>query len=591
MQTGKRWNIALPSPAAQALADRLRTSPLIAQILINRGLVDADECARFLSPSLKYLHEPSLIPGITQAAARIVQAIHQRQKVIIYGDYDVDGITATATLWHAIRLLGGQAEYYIPHRLDEGYGLNSEAIAQICADGAGLIISVDCGITALAEADLARERGVDLIITDHHEWRWSNVGGLARPILPRAHTIVHPRLGPDGTPATCTYPNPNLCGSGVAFKLAWAIGQAHGSAPRVSDSFRSFLIEATALAALGTVADVVPLTGENRMLVHFGLGGLKESRLLGIRALIESAGLTGRKLDSYHVGFLLAPRLNACGRMGHAREAVEMLTTADAARAGEIATYLEQQNRQRQELEKQIFEQATRQVIELGMDKEDWRGIVLAAEGWHAGVIGIVASRIVGRFNKPTIMVSLSNGHGHGSGRSIPGFHLARALGACGEHLETHGGHEMAAGLRLQSGKLEQFRRAFREYAAGELTPEMLTPELRIDAVAALRQINVPLVLDLARLGPFGTANPRPLIACMNVELAAAPRRVGRSGDHLQFVVRQDGTSIKCIAFNHGHLFERLAPGARLNLAAEPTINEYNDRRDVQLEVKDVQLV
>ena len=272
MHRPKRWIIASRSEAAEPLADSLKTSPLIAQMLINRGLTDADAGRKFLSPSLKDLHEPDQIGNLKQAAERMVRAIGDHEKIVIYGDYDVDGITATAILWHAIRLLGGQVEYYIPHRLEEGYGLNAEAIAAICDAGAKLIVTVDCGITAIAEAKVAYERGVDLIITDHHDWRTE---------LPKCLTIVHPRLGFGGT--VSTYANPYLCGAGVAFKLAWAIGQAHGGTLRVNEPYRRFLIEAIALAALGTIADVVPLVGENRILAHFGPAGSNRANSLESR--------------------------------------------------------------------------------------------------------------------------------------------------------------------------------------------------------------------------------------------------------------------------------------------------------------------
>ncbi len=584
MQSTRRWIITEPMEAAAELAHSLRTSPVIAQILINRGLGEPQPAFEFLNPNLKLLHDPRLMPNLERAARRIEQAIRRQQRMVIYGDYDVDGITATSILWHAIRRLGGQADYYIPHRIDEGYGLNSEAITQLCDSGAELIITVDCGVTAIDQAEICRRRGVDLIISDHHEWRESHETGA--PMLPECHAIVHPRLPtPDGP---SPYPNPNLCGAGVAFKLAWGIGQMHNNADRVSQEFREFLVEALSLAALGTIADVVPLTGENRVLAHFGLLGLKRSSLVGIRALIESAGLTGQSLDAYHVGFLLAPRLNACGRMGHAREAVEMLTRADAARAKQIASDLESQNRARQAIERKIFEEAMEQAVRNGYDRQDCRGVVLAAEGWHAGVIGIVASRVVGRLNRPAIMISLADGHGHGSARSISGFHLAKALDACREHLETCGGHEMAAGLRLAETKLDAFRQAFMDHAARQITPDMLIPELRLDCAVRLGQITEALVNDLKRLGPFGTANRRPLICCPDVELAAAPRRVGKTGEHVQMLVKQNGATMKCVAFNRPDLADALKPGDRIDLAGEPGINEYNGYRNVELQLADV---
>jgi single-stranded-DNA-specific exonuclease len=608
MHRPKRWNLVPPHPAAEQLAASLRTSPLIAQILLGRGVAEPEDCRRFLRPSLGDLHKPVELANLTRAAERVARAIRDGQRIVIYGDYDVDGITATAILWHAIRVLGGTADFYIPHRIDEGYGLNADAITQICDQGAGLIISVDCGITAIEQAKVACARGVDLIITDHHEWRESEVGGgvlgvgsqsaadSSNPLHPTPHsplprlpdcfTIVHPRLPSDGS---APYPNGALCGAGVAFKLAWGIGQAMSGAERVSEAFRAFLIDATALAALGTIADVVPLVGENRALAHFGLNGLRQSKLVGLRALIASAGLTGQSLDSFDVGYKLAPRLNACGRMGHARQAVELLTTTDEARAAEIAEWLETQNRQRQAMERKIVDEAVAQVTDLGLDRDGQCAIVLGHADWHPGVIGIVASRIVDRYHRPAVMVALSNGHGQGSGRSIAGFHLARALHACAAHLETYGGHEMAAGLRVRTEKFEAFRGAFCEYARSAITPEQLVPELRLDAVAELHQITAAVVHDLHRLGPFGHGNRRPLLCCRDLRVAAPPRRVGKSGDHLQVLVRQGNHSLKCIAFGYGPIDTHLQPGTAIDLAVEPTLNEFNGRCNVELQVKDIQ--
>jgi single-stranded-DNA-specific exonuclease len=359
-------------------------------------------------------------------------------------------------------------------------------------------------------------------------------------------------------------------------------------ADRVSDEFRAFLLNAMALAALGTIADVVPLVGENRILAHQGLVGLRESKLVGLRALIASAKLTGQALDSFDVGFKLAPRLNACGRMGHARLAVEMLTTDDERKAGEIATYLEQQNRARQAIERKILQQAVEQVAERKLDADGSCAIVLGREEWHAGVIGIVASRLVDRYHRPAVMVALNNGHGQGSARSIAGFHLAKALEACTEHLEGHGGHEMAAGLKVLTEKFPDFQAAFCAHAKSLISPEQLVPELRLDVVADLRQITHALVADLARLGPFGQGNRRPLLCLRGVTVAAPPRRVGKSGDHLRLVVRQGETSLKCIAFGYAPLDAKLAPGTTIDLAVEPSINEFNGRSSVELQVRDV---
>lgn len=579
MYRPKRWKLDPPDSAAAELAQRLKVSPIVAQLLLNRGISDFDNAQAFLRPSLLALADPSIIPGLTAAAGRIAKAIRDREKIVIYGDYDVDGITATSILWHGITLLGGEVSTYIPHRIEEGYGLNSEALLQIIDAGAKLIVTVDCGITAIEPAQLARERNVDLIITDHHHWHGDP------PILPDCHAIVHPRL-PSAGPV---YPNPHLCGAGVAFKLAWGIGQSIGGAARVSDSFRGFLLEATALAALGTIADVVPLIGENRVLAHFGLSGLTQSKLTGIRALIESASLTGKSLDTYDVGFLLAPRLNACGRLGHAALAVEMLTTATEAKAREIAVYLEAQNRQRQSVEKQILEQALAQIESNGWAKDSNRALVLAAEGWHAGVIGIVASRIVDRYCRPTVMIALSGNQGQGSARSIPGFHLANALESCSQHLLAYGGHEMAAGLKIDSAHVAEFRQAFCQAADSLITDEMLIPQLRVECSANLPEITETLVTDLQRLGPFGHGNRKPTLCLDRAIVAGNPRRVGKTGDHLQLTIKQKRQTMRCIAFGAGEMAESLASGSEIRLAVEPTINEFNGRRSVELQVKDFQ--
>lgn len=595
MHRPKRWIIAPPHAQAEDLAGRLRTSTVIAQVLLNRGIFDAEECTKFLSPSLKCLHDPALMPNLKKAAERVARAITAKEKIVVYGDYDVDGITATSILWHAIKLLGGEVDWYIPHRIDEGYGLNAGALAEIIERGAKVVITVDCGVTAIEPAKVAKERGVDLIITDHHEWH----EGDGNPQFPDCFTIVHPRLKEDDAGNDCAYPNGALCGAGVAFKLAWGIGvAASGGSPRVSQPFREYLVEATALAALGTIADVVPLVGENRILAAFGLSGLKASKLVGIQALIESSQLTGKTLDSYHVGFLLAPRLNACGRMGHAREAVEMLTCADRARAIAIATELESKNKERQAMERSIVETAVQMVIDQKLDGEDCRAIVLGADGWHPGVIGIIASRLVDKFCRPTIMVAFNDNNGsgvigQGSGRSIAGFHLSRALEACGEHLETYGGHEMAAGLKVKPKNFEAFRSSFCQYAFEHLAPEQLVPELKLDAEANLRQVTAALVGDLQRLGPFGHGNRKPVFFSRNIEIAAPPRRVGKTGNHLQLFLKQGNLSMKAIAFGFGtdELMDRLKAGVRVDVAFEPTINEFNGFRNVELEVKDLQFV
>lgn len=580
----KRWRILPKHPQTDAFARALNVSPVIAQVLLNRDITDPELGRQFLQPSLLSLHDPALIPNMAAAAARVAKAIREGEKIVVYGDYDVDGIAGTTILWHAIKMLGGNVDYYIPHRVDEGYGIHADAISEIAAGGAKLIISVDCGVTALEPADLACSLKVDLIITDHHECRPDGK-------LPNCLCIVHPRLPSASAPDAPPYPNPNLCGAGVALKLAWATGQQFaGGNGKVATELRQLLINATSLAALATIADVVPLIGENRILAYFGLMGIKKCSLTGVQALLESANLLNEKVDSYHVGFMLAPRLNACGRMGHAEEAVEMLTRATPERAREIATALEEQNRQRQLTERQILDQALEQITQLKLDADEHHAIVVGGEGWHAGVIGIVASRLVDRFGRPAIVISLDKGEGHGSGRSIAGFHLANALAAMGDLLASSGGHEMAAGLRLAAGKFDEFRTRFLQYTRKNLAPELLMPELRIETEAQLCQITRGLVEQFQKLGPFGQGNPEPILACTDVELVQDPYIVGRNGEHLQLRIRQGDTPMKCIAFKFGKLASQLRRGMHLDLAVRPMLNTYNGYTSVELDIKDLRV-
>lgn len=589
-----RWRVIggrADADETKALARRLGISVITAQLLLNRGLRADTDCAAFMRPTLKALIEPARLPGLSAAAERIARAVRDGQRIAIYGDYDVDGIAASTVLYHTLVQLAGHAgnlRTYIPHRIDEGYGLNTEAVEKLCDEGAQLIITVDCGVTAAGPVAAARARGVDVIVTDHHEWK-SNAAG--QPVLPEATAIVHPRLG-GGAPGE-GYGNPHLCGAGVAFKVAWGVGQAMLGA-KVGDTFRDLLVEMTALAALGTIADVVPLLGENRIIAHFGLGCLTRSRLHGIRALLKSNGLEGGKLDAFDVGFKLAPKLNASGRMGHAGLALEMLTTAGPERAAEIAGYLHQQNSQRQATERKTVNEVMAEIVRRGDHRDSCAGILVAGRGWHPGVIGIAASRVVDKLHRPTVLVALDeDGLGSGSGRSIAGFHLARALASCGELLLSCGGHEMAAGLKVRAENVEAVRERFQAAARAELSDAQLTPELLLDCEVSIGQMNEGLVGEMARLGPFGHGNRAPLLTLRDVELAADPRRVGAHGEHLQLHFKQGDRVIKGIAFGlgaPGRIGERLARGMRLDVAMKPTLNEWNGRTSVEVQVRDVRL-
>jgi single-stranded-DNA-specific exonuclease len=578
----KDWLIAPPSEAREDLARGLRISPIVAQVLANRGVTDVETARQFLKPQLADILPPEALPGAVAAAERIAAAVKAGKKIVLFGDYDVDGITGVSILWHCLRLAGAEPGFYIPHRLEEGYGINIEAIEAIADEGADLIISVDCGITAVEPAAKARARGVDLIITDHHAPHTDADGRL---ILPEA-MIVHPAVRLGDEPA---YPNPDLCGAGVALKLAWAIGQTISRAARVTAEFRDFLVDAISLAALGTIADVVPLTGENRLIAHHGLRGLPQSRHPGIRALIQSAGLTGKQLDGYDIGFKIAPRLNAIGRMGYAQPAVEMLTRAGPDEAVRIATNLEQQNRARQTLERRIANEARNLVLKEGQDADTVRVIVLASTGWHAGVIGIVASKIVEEFGRPAILIAVENGAGQGSGRSIRHFPLHEALAHCSEHLVSFGGHAMAAGLRINADNVNAFREAFQARAGQLLTPADLRPKLHLDDVITLSQLDEQLVRDLGRLEPFGSGNPAPGLATDWLEVRGEPRAVGSPANHLQVTLTDGRRQCRGIAFGQARLRQQLLDHRRCRVAFRPTLNEWNGRRSVEMQIVDFQ--
>ncbi|UCG34365.1 MAG: single-stranded-DNA-specific exonuclease RecJ [Phycisphaerales bacterium] len=567
----RKWAIQPAWDGARRLATSLKISPIVAQCLHNRGLDDPQSARVFLQPRLNNLHPPEALAGAAPAAERLVQAAREGQRIVIYGDYDVDGVSGTAILWHVLRLGGADVDFHIPHRLEEGYGLNADALHGLADGGAHVVVTVDCGITAVAEAELARQLGLELIITDHHQ---------APEPLPDAH-IVHPAVEP-------AYPNPHLCGAGVAFKLAWSLAKRFCDSDRVSEPYRQFLTEAIALVALGTIADVVPLIGENRALAWYGLRGLAACRLPGLPALIESAGLSPEKIDSLDVGFALAPRMNAAGRMGHARLVVELLTRADEARAREIAAYLGEQNRQRQALERDIFRQARQMAVDRKMHTDGFRAIVLARDDWHPGVIGIVASRMVEEFAKPTVLIAVGDQGGQGSGRSVEAFNMYDGLAAAREHVTAFGGHQMAGGLRIEPAKIGAFAEAFTAYANRALTPEDLKHTLRLDAVIRLADLNEPLAESLESFGPYGVGNPRPRFATELLQLVGEPRCVGKSGDHLMFSVSQDGTVRRAIAFRQGHQMRPLLDARCCRLAFEPYINEFRGRRSLQLRVADI---
>jgi len=573
-----KWRLRPHDPAIVAALGRAAgLPPLVAQLLLNRGIADPGEAREYLEAKQKSFLDPGGLPGVIEAAERIVAAVRDGRKVVIYGDYDVDGVCGTSILWACLKLAGARdAEYYIPHRVDEGYGVNAEALRKLVTErGARLIVTVDCGISAVAEARLARELGVELIITDHH-----TIG----PDLPDADVVVHPRR-PGGT-----YPFGDLCGCGVAFKLAWQVCKSFGDGKKASPHLRDFLIRSIGLVALATVADMVPLHGENRIFVRHGLAGLFHSPSTGLKALMEVAGLWDKKaLTTGHVGFNLGPRINAAGRMSRAMRAVELLTTDDEALAREIAADLDRCNADRQQLEATIVGEARRMIDDAG--GADGRGaLVVGSASWHPGVIGIVASRIVEAYHRPAIVVALAGEVGQGSGRSIAGFDLYEALRACSDGLTSFGGHKAAAGLKLPAGALAAFAERFNDHCLGALTAELLCKELVIDAEVQLGQLTIKAVEAIETLEPFGIGNPRPILVANGVRLVGEPRVVGERKNHVQLRLAQGDVTVKGVAWNMADRMRKLAAGTLCSLAFHPSINEWNGRREVQLEVKDFQL-
>lgn len=550
--------------------------PLLERILQVRG--QAADAETFLNPSLRGLHDPSLIPDLDRAAARLLEALKLREPIAIYGDYDVDGITATAILYRTLRSLMPDADVrtYVPHRLDEGYGLNAAALEQLAAEGARVVISVDCGITARAPAAAARAAGLDLIITDHHN------PPVSMDDLPDAMAIVHPRR-PDST-----YPYDHLSGAGVAYKLAWRLATMHCASPRITEDLRELLLELLAFAALGSIADVMPLTGENRIIARFGLVRIKHSTVPGLRALVQASGLAKENIDSEHVGFALGPRLNACGRMGHAREAVELFTTAEGDRADEIARELCRLNDRRRSEERRIADHAARVAVERGMTTPDRRAIVLAHEDWHPGIVGIVCSRLVARFCRPTILMQRREGQCQGSGRSIEGFNLHNALADCSEHLLTYGGHDMAAGLRLDERLLDQFVDAFTAHANQRISDEALMPMLTYDCEASLAELTPQAVHSLDAMAPFGTANPRPRLRLRNLRIERRPQRFGQSARHISLLVRSPGLArtVRIVAWNWEDSAgpSQLEAGVPIEVIVCPKVSTWNGQVEPQLE-------
>ncbi|WP_049760203.1 single-stranded-DNA-specific exonuclease RecJ [Anaeromyxobacter dehalogenans] len=565
--TGKRWvEAAVDAARAAELAAALGLHPLAARVLAARGHADPAEAEAFLAARLADLPDPFRMKGMEAAVERIARALEGGERIACYGDYDVDGVTSTALLCGFLRAAGADVVTYTPHRLVEGYGLNGDAVRSLAAQGVRLLVTLDCGITSVDEVRVAAGLGVDTVVVDHH----------TVPVeLPAAAAILNPHQ------PGCAYPSKDLAAVGVTFALAMALRRRLRERGRFGPARpEPNLKEVLDLVALGTVADVVPLVGANRILVRWGLEQLATSRRPGVRALKRVAGIAdGTPVTAGQVGFRLAPRINAAGRLDDAGRGVRLLLSGDAAAAQALADELDRENQARQEIERRILEQALADAgarVAAGA-----RGLVLARDGWHAGVVGIVASRVVERFHRPAVLVALEDGAGKGSGRSIEGFHLYDALAACSGHLARFGGHRHAAGVTVERAQVEPFRAAFEAHAAATIADEDLVPRCRIDGWVGDAEVTEDAAEGLARLGPFGAGHPEPVFALRGA--AARARTVGAGGAHLKLAL---GRGLDAIGFGMGD--RAPACGGPVDAAFTIGFDEWDGTRRLQLKLKDL---
>lgn len=559
-----RW--ILPKPpddeAIRDLAAALLLPEIVCRLLLIRGYVSAEEARLFLRPRLDRLHDPGRFLSMDKAVERLSRAVREGELVFIHGDYDVDGICSTTLLTRAIRSFGGEATPFIPRRIEDGYDLGDAGVDAAIAAGARVVVTCDCGTTALAPVARLCKAGIDVIVTDHH---------LPGGPLPNCISVLNPRR------PGCDYPDKDLAAVGVAFKLALALARALGKNENVVWSMLD-------LVALATVADVAPLRGENRVFVRYGLKMLAETHNIGLRALIRAAGLDGKALTAGRIGFILAPRLNAAGRLGHAIRGVELLMTEDEHEANAIARELEELNGKRQEIDRWTLDQARERVLQLDLDETF--GIVLADESWHPGVIGIVASRLVEEFGRPTVLIALAGELGKGSGRSISKFDLHGALGKCSDLLLRFGGHRAAAGVTVARDNVDAFAARFNEVARSLLAPEDLVPEIRVDLEVSIDGMDEKLESLFRHFEPFGIGNPTPVLLARNVIIARPARTIGRDG--LKLVLDTGTGSLEAIGWGFAHRAAEFQPGGCVDIAFRLEKDEYRGASRLQARIADI---
>lgn len=550
-----------------ALSSEAGVSEIVSRILINRGIENKDQVNTFLRPQLTDLFDPYLMAGMEEAAERIQKAIANREKVLIYGDFDADGVTSTVLLLHFFKLLNCTVSHYIPNRVSEGYSFTPEGLKAVVERETDLVISVDNGVNSCEEVAYLRQKGIDVIITDHHE---------PPDELPAANAVIDPKC------KHCNYPFKQLSGVGVAFKLAWGVAQRFSKSKKVSPEFKQFLLNSLAWVALGTIADLVPLKGENRIFAKYGLPAIQNSTNPGLRALCDVIG-SSQQITSEDISFRIGPRINAAGRMGQVERAVDLFLTETYQEALTMAAGLDEMNKERQTIEREIYKQAIEQ---LGTVEEDI--IITGHDNWHPGVIGVVASKLVEVYGKPVILLSFSNGKGRGSCRSVPGFDVFQALTHCADHLVTFGGHSSAGGLSIVREEVNPFKSKMEEFLKDVMPGVEFQATIHIDCELQLSALSQLLLSEIDKLNPFGEANPVPVFASTGVQLAKPAQQVGRDSTHLSFILRQGRNTLKAIAFNRGEDLEKINSTAPFSIAYTPKLNLFHGRPSVELEIKDI---
>ena len=566
----KRWKIADALTTAEIeaqkhITEEMKCPDMIAEMLVRRGLRTQNDIELFFHPNLKSIHDPFLFRDMEKAALRVLKAINDKELITIYGDYDVDGTTSTSLLYLGLKKMNARVDYYIPHRMIDGYGLSISGVDKLKENGTSLIISVDCGINSISEVETINNLGMEIIITDHHN---------PKEQLPNALAIINPKL-----PGSI-YPCMELAGVGVAYKLLMAVYIKLGV--DTHEMCNKYLD----LVALGTIADIVPLVGENRLFASIGLERLIKKQNIGLNALINLAGLSEKTLNAGDIVFGIAPRINAAGRMGTALTAVQLMVSIDEKESKELAQQIEQQNSLRQQIDQRTFNEACQIIEEKYKNMDETLFIVISSDEWHPGVIGIVASKLVEKYYRPSVMISFKDGIGSGSGRSIADFDLFDALTHVEDCLDTFGGHKYAAGLSILAEYLDTFENQITKYMKSKISPELLVPPLKIDSMLELYEINENLLEWLNRFAPFGPGNMKPVFFTTLVTIVGYPYCVGKN--HLKLKVMKDGCELDLIGFNLGDYLPFLKKGEKIDIAYSLEFNIWQGRTSIQGKLKDL---